>query len=308
MFYERFGKPLGSMKGKVYWIVGASSGIGEYLAYEVVSNGGKVVLSGRRENELQKVKAQCLTIGKKAGVSESDVLLLPVDVTKLELHQQYFDAVLQHFGTLDVLVNNAGRSQRAEWMNIDIRVDKDLFDGNVFGLLNLSRIVMPHFLSKKKGQIAVTSSVCGKVGAPCSASYNATKHALHGYFETLRAELSTKGVSVTMLCPGPVFSDLLSACATDTYGQKLGGAMTKKDRRMTTERCAHLCAVAIVNQLDEAWISINPVLLSLYFSQYAPSVFRSFNGRLGARVAMTLRDSRNDLVNKRKQEMEEKTD
>lgn len=110
--------------------------------------------------------------------------------------------------------------------------------------------------------------------------------------------------------------------------------MTQKDRRMTTERCAHLCAVAIVNQLDEAWISINPVLLSLYFSQYAPSVFRryanmfliviydvgiltsnyhmfythSFNGRLGARVAMTLRDSRNDLVNKRKQETEEKTD
>ena len=80
---------------------------------------------------------------------------------------------------LDVLVNNAGRSQRAEWMNIDIRVDKDLFDGNVFGLLNLSRVVMPHFLAKKQGQIAVTSSVCGKVGAPCSASYNATKHALH---------------------------------------------------------------------------------------------------------------------------------
>ena len=80
---------------------------------------------------------------------------------------------------LDVLVNNAGRSQRAEWMNIDIIVDKDLFDGNVFGLLNLSRVVMPHFLAKKQGQIAVTSSVCGKVGAPCSASYNATKHALH---------------------------------------------------------------------------------------------------------------------------------
>lgn len=83
------------------------------------------------------------------------------------------------FVQLDVLVNNAGRSQRAEWMNIDIRVDKDLFEGNVFGLLNLSRTVIPHFLTKKKGQIAVTSSVCGKVGAPCSASYNATKHALH---------------------------------------------------------------------------------------------------------------------------------
>ncbi|KAI9561252.1 hypothetical protein GHT06_012208 [Daphnia sinensis] len=304
MLLERFGKRLSSVKGQVYWIVGASSGIGEYLAYELVANGAKVVLSGRRENELQKVKAQCLIIGKKAGLSETDILLLPVDVTKLELHQQYFDAVLKHFGTLDVLVNNAGRSQRAEWMNIDIRVDKDLFEGNVFGLLNLSRTVIPHFLAKKKGQIAVTSSVCGKVGAPCSASYNATKHALHGYFETLRAELTCRGISVTMLCPGPVFSDLLSACATDTYGQKLGSAMTKKDRRMSTERCARLCAIAMVNQLDEAWISINPVLLSLYVSQYAPSLFRSFNGRVGARVAMSLRDSRNDLVNSCKKDVQ----
>ena len=78
-----------------------------------------------------------------------------------------------------MLVNNAGRSQRAEWMNIDIRVDKDLFDGNVFGLLNLSHVVMRYFLAKKNGPIAVTSSECGKVGAPCSASYNSTKHALH---------------------------------------------------------------------------------------------------------------------------------
>ena len=84
-------------------------------------------------------------------------------------------------------MNNAGRSQRAQWSNIDIRVDKDLFDSNVFGLLNLSRIVLPHFLAKKKGQVAVTSSVCGKVGAPCSASYNATKHALHVSYSFLKS-------------------------------------------------------------------------------------------------------------------------
>ena len=80
---------------------------------------------------------------------------------------------------MDVLVNNAGRSQRATWMDIDIQVDRDLFDSNVFGLLNLSRVVVPHFVSKKKGHIAVTSSIAGKIGAPMSASYNASKHALH---------------------------------------------------------------------------------------------------------------------------------
>ena len=80
---------------------------------------------------------------------------------------------------LDVLVNNAGRSQRATWTDIDIQVDRDLFETNVFGLLNLSRVVVPYFVSKKQGHIAVTSSIAGKFGAPCSASYNASKHALH---------------------------------------------------------------------------------------------------------------------------------
>ena len=144
---------------------------------------------------------------------------------------------------MDVLVNNAGRSQRAMWKDIKIQVDRELFDTNVFGLLNLSRIVIPYFLSKKQGHVAVSSSVCGKYAPPCSASYNATKHALHvtiyiynyclvsnnnidliicdekGYFETLRSEMQALGVSVTMLCLGPFFSELLSACATETPGQ-----------------------------------------------------------------------------------------
>lgn len=219
MFYEKFGKPLSSVRGKVYWIVGASSGVGEYLAYELVANGAKVVLSARRESELQKVKIQCLAIGKKSRITDTDVMILPVDITNLDMHQQYFDSVIDHFGTLDVLVNNAGRSQRAIWKEIKIQVDRDLFDTNVFGLLNLSRVVVPYFLSKKQGHVAVSSSVCGKYAPPCSASYNASKHALHGYFETLRSEMQALGVSVTMLCLGPFFSELLSACATETPGQ-----------------------------------------------------------------------------------------
>ena len=119
-------------------------------------------------------------------------------------------------------------------------------------------------------------------------------HFRQGYFETARSELAPKGISITMLCPGPVFSDILTACATEKPGevrglnkcchfkintillasQQLGGKMSEKDRRMNTDRCAKLCAVAIVNKLDEAWISINPVLIFLYVSQYAPSICR----------------------------------
>lgn len=290
-FKEKCGKPLNSLQGQVIWIVGASTGIGEYLAYELVSNGAKVVLSARRVTELARVKSKCLDVGRKLNVTEADILVIPLDISRIDQHRDAFDQVISHFGQLDILVNNAGRSQRAHWLDINLELDRDLFEGNVFGLLHLTRIVLPHFLAKKKGHIAVTSSVCGKIGAPFSASYNATKHALHGYFETARAELAPQGVSITMLCPGPVFSDLLTNCATGKYGQKLGGSMNSKDRRMTTDRCAHLCAIAIVNHLDEAWISINPVLLSLYAAQYIPSLFRSYFARYGAKRAMKLRDS-----------------
>jgi dehydrogenase/reductase SDR family member 7 len=118
-------------------------------------------------------------IGKKAGITESDILVLPVDITKMEKHQEYFNEVISYFGQLDILINNAGRSQLAYCSDIDMAVDRELFEGNVFGLLNLSRVVLPHFLAKKQGHLVVTSSICGKVGAPFSASYNATKHALH---------------------------------------------------------------------------------------------------------------------------------
>lgn len=112
-------------------------------------------------------------------MTEADILVIPLDISRIDQHRDAFDQVISHFGQLDILVNNAGRSQRAHWLDINLELDRDLFEGNVFGLLHLTRIVLPHFLAKKKGHIAVTSSVCGKIGAPFSASYNATKHALH---------------------------------------------------------------------------------------------------------------------------------
>jgi len=103
---ERFGKPTSSLKGKVVWIIGASTGIGEYLAYELVANGAKVVLSGRRQKELNEVKDQCLVIGKKNGIKESDIFLLPLDVSQTELHQDFFDQVLSHFGTVTLITTH----------------------------------------------------------------------------------------------------------------------------------------------------------------------------------------------------------
>lgn len=113
-------------------------------------------------------------------MKSEDILVLPLDLLKFAFHQDCFNRVISHFQTLDVLVNNAGRSQRADWAKIDINVDRELFELNVFSVIHLSRLVVNYFDQNKiNGQIAVTSSTAGLIGAPNSGSYTGAKHALH---------------------------------------------------------------------------------------------------------------------------------
>lgn len=107
------------------------------------------------------------------------MLVLPLDVSAMENHQELFDRVLEHFGELHILVNNAGRSQRCIWENIETEVDRSMFELNVFGLVSLTRIAVKYFIAKGEGHVAVTSSSAGIVGVPYSASYTASKHAIH---------------------------------------------------------------------------------------------------------------------------------
>ncbi|RXG61962.1 Dehydrogenase/reductase SDR family member 7 [Armadillidium vulgare] len=152
-----------------------------------------------------------LAKAKKTGkLSEEDVLVVPFDMTDYSKHEWAFSTVKEHFGKLDVLVSNAGRTQRARWENIELEVDKTLFDLNVFSLINLARIVTRHFVSVGGGRHVIMSSVAGVLGTPFSSSYAASKHALHlkGYFESLRAERGAQGISINILCPGPVESNI----------------------------------------------------------------------------------------------------
>ncbi|GFT11251.1 hypothetical protein NPIL_531261 [Nephila pilipes] len=259
-----------SLRGKTVWITGSSSGIGEYLAYELARHGCKLILSGINEERLNSVKFKCIEI----GLVEDDVYVLPFNLTDFDIHEECVKKVLQKFRKLDILINNAGRSQRASFEEIDIKVDKEIFDINLFGTLNLTRKILPHFIENKGGHFVVTSSCVGKMGIPSSASYTGSKHALHGYFETLRVEMSRKNIDVTMLCPGPVFSHALENAFTGTPGQKFGRLSKSTDRKMQTDRCARLMSVAIAHKLDEVWIAPQPNLVFFYLVQYTPTFFR----------------------------------
>lgn len=289
-YCEKFGTPIEKLAGKVVWIIGASSGIGEGLAKTLAQVNCKLILTARREDELERVKLQCNELGAK------DVVVLPFDVTAISEHETCVEKAFECFGSVDIMVCNSGRSQRANWEKVNIQVDKDLFELNVFGLVNMATLVLQQFLKTGNGgQFAITSSAAGKLGVPGSRSYTASKHALHGYFEALRIEHERHNIHVTMLCPGPVATDFLKVAFTEQPGKIFGDHVCNTNKRMSAERCGHLSAVAIANKLDEAWISIQPCLAYYYFAQYMPSVSRKFLARMGSGMMMKMRDSQNTI-------------
>lgn len=209
----------GRLKGKVVFITGASSGIGEHIAIALAKCGVKLVLTARREQELERVKTKCLA-KSKGLLQPNDILTIAMDVLDVEMHSKHFYDAVNHFGQVDILVNNAGRSQRATWEDIESSVHHQMFDLNVHAVISLSQVAVKYFQSKKmSGHIAVTSSIAGIVGVPFSGTYCGTKHAVHGYFNSLRNEKMGKDLTVTLLCPGPTATNFLAQSFTETAGQ-----------------------------------------------------------------------------------------
>ncbi|XP_064605680.1 dehydrogenase/reductase SDR family member 7-like [Liolophura sinensis] len=285
----RLGRGIGRLRGKVVWITGASSGIGEHLSYELAAAGCRLVLSARRKDELERVKKQCQVSGP---LKPEDILVLPLDVLKYNTHSDATETVLKYFGQIDVLVNNAGRTQRAVWEETDLEVDRDMLDLNVLGVLSLTKAVLPHMINTSGGHVVVMSSVAGKVGVPMSGSYCGAKFALHGWFDSLRSEGYEKNIKVTLLCPGPVFSGILKAAMTSKHGENYGIDMKSDEKRMSTRRCAYLSAVAIANELDEVWIALHPVLGLTYLHQYMPAISKWLMKGFGMKKIKELREGR----------------
>ncbi|XP_005101712.2 dehydrogenase/reductase SDR family member 7 [Aplysia californica] len=285
----KMGKPIDHLQGQVVWITGASSGIGEFTAYKLAEAGCKLVLSARRADELERVKAACLRAGGPK-LRETDVLVLPLDSTKFATHKEAVASVLSYFQKIDILVNNAGKSQRAGWLEVELAVDRELFELNVLGPVSLTREVLPHMIDRRRGHIVVISSIAGKLGIPQSRSYNGSKSAVQGYFECLRTEMGEHNIDVTVVCPGPVFSKAFMHAATGTAGESLGREMSSTEKRISTERCAHLVAIATANRLPEVWISQHPWLALLYLNQYWADACRWLFLRFGTGYMMKMRD------------------
>lgn len=180
----------------VVWITGASSGIGEALAYEYNRRGARLVLSARRMEELERVRA--------ASPRPESIVLLPLDLTQLETHESVVKQALSAYGQIDLLINNGGISQRGLAHETTTEVVRQVMEVNFFGTIHLTRQLLPYMMEQRSGHIVVMSSVMGKFGTRLRSAYAASKHALHGWYDCLRQEVAVHNVDVTLVCPGYV--------------------------------------------------------------------------------------------------------
>lgn len=183
--------------GQTVWITGASSGIGEALAKTMAAEGAELILSARRVEELNRVKEACLNVAPGAKI-----LVLPLDVTDEAGMPDAVKAARDLTGRIDMLVNNAGISQRSLCVDTEMETYRRLFEVDVFGQIALTKLVLPIMIEQKSGHMAVTASVAGKIGVRQRTGYCAAKHAVMGFFDALRAEVAEHGVKVTTITPG----------------------------------------------------------------------------------------------------------
>ncbi|CAG7826952.1 unnamed protein product [Allacma fusca] len=273
-----FGKQPSEYKGKVVWITGASSGIGEGIAKQLAKAGARLILSARRQEELERVKRECLN---GSSLTEKDILVLSVDLTNLESHEPALKNILKHFGKLDVLLSNAGQSQQDEFVNLDMLIDKHIFDINVFSVVNMNRVVVNYFLKNGGGQVAVVSSLNGRIAVPLGSAYAASKHAIHGYFNTLRIETCGYNVSVTLVCPGLVDTPIFTKAVTKEPEKANNITKPLGLPIMSVERCAYLTLISMANRLNESWISKLPTIPMAYLENYCPIIYHIIYKRVG---------------------------
>lgn len=186
---------------KVVWITGASSGIGEALAVAFARQGAKLILSARREDELNRVK-------ESLGLADDCVLVLPMDVTDFGAMPAKTQAVVGTFGRIDIVVHNAGVSQRARVEDTELNVYQQLMDVNFFSIVALTKAILPVMKQQKNGHFVMIASVAGKVGTIKRSGYNAAKHALIGFSDSLRAEVYDDNMRVTVVCPGYIKTNI----------------------------------------------------------------------------------------------------
>lgn len=253
-----------NFKNKTVWITGASSGIGKAFAIAFSNNGANLILSARNEEKLIEVKEACK--------DPSKVEVLPLDLADHDTFNSKVKLAVNFFDGVDILINNGGISQRSFGVDTDLSVDKKIFDVNYFGTISLTKELLPYFVSNKKGQIVVISSIMGKIGTQLRTAYAGSKHALHGFFDSLRAEVFDKNITVTIICPGYINTDV-SRNALTADGSKHNLNDEGNANGMLPLVFANKALKVIYKQKQEVVIGAARETAAVYMKRFFPVIF-----------------------------------
>lgn len=260
-------------QGKTVWVTGASSGIGEALCRLLDKAGARLVLSSRKEAELKRVKNT---------LSSPEHIVFPIDLSQQADFPGKVQLLLALAGHVDILVNNGGISQRSLALETSVDVDKRLFDVNFFGAAALTKAILPSMLDRGGGHIVVVSSVTGLFGTPYRSAYAASKHALHGFFDSLRAELHDQHVPVTLICPGFIRTQITMNALTGD-----GSPLAEMDRGtsdgMDVDVFARKMLRAVARRKRQTCIGGPKELFGVYMKRFFPGIFAWLVTRLSVR-------------------------
>jgi short-subunit dehydrogenase len=252
-------------KDNVVIITGASSGIGEELAYRLAGQGACLALAARNGELLEEVAEKCRDKGGKA-------IAIPTDVAEEAQCKNLIDRTIGKFGRLDTLVNNAGITMWAKFEDLeDLSYVEKIMQVNYFGSVYCTHYALSH-LKQSKGRIVGVSSLTGKTGVPTRSGYAASKHAMAGFFDTLRIELAEYGITVTMIYPGFVATDVRNR-AFGADGKPLGteNNPVQEDKVMTVEKCVDIMLNAMEKRKREV-VMTTRAKIGLWLKLIAPSM------------------------------------
>ena len=250
---------------KTIWITGASSGIGEALAYELEAKNCNLILSARNEQALKQVKLNC---------KSNNVQVLAFDLVDFNNAKATAAKAIAMFGKIDVLINNGGVSQRSLLIDTDFEVDKKLIEVDYLGTVALSKALLPYFIEQKFGHFATVTSLMGKFGSPYRSGYCGAKHALHGFFDVLRMEHEKDNIKVTLICPGFIQTNVAKNALTGN-----GNAQNSDDDATKNGMPVGVFAKKMIKAIELEKFEVNiggKEIIGAYLKRFVPKFLHWF--------------------------------
>lgn len=249
------------IKGKIVWITGASSGIGEATAIALSKKGAKVILSSRKRDQLEQVASKC------AG----ETYILPLDLADSSNFNEVTQEAIKAFGQVDILLNNGGISQRSLASETPLDIDRKVMEINYFGNIALTKAILPHFKERRSGRVVVISSLSGKFGFLLRSAYAASKFALVGFYESLRLEEEKNNLQVHLVFPGFIRTNI-SKNAIDASGNSHGEMDNNQNQGISAEECALRLIKGIEKDKRDIFIG-GKEMMSLKIQRFFPNLF-----------------------------------